>query len=43
MAALPKTFYSEEVIVRKKHCVGVVGILCLVKGMVVAGVFPENQ
>ena len=43
MAALPKTFYSEEVIVRKKHYAGVVGILYLVKGTVVAGVFPENQ
>lgn len=43
MAALPKTFYSEEVIVRKKHCAGVVVILYLVKGTVVAGVFPESQ
>lgn len=43
MAALPKTFYSEEVIVRKKHCAGVVVMLYLVKGTVVVGVFPENQ
>lgn len=43
MAAFPKTFYSEEVIVRKKHYAGVVVILYLVKDMVVAGVFPENQ
>ena len=43
MAALPKTFYSEEVIVRKKHYAGAVVILYLVKGMVVAGASPENQ